>query len=149
MVEIGHEAGVSQPRLSQMFRSKQNLFTDALGLACEEIAEQGIAHLPNPYDADAAAAMVTSLARSNPNVLRLTYHAVAASQDPQIATAVNSALLDFHAALTERGATPQQMNDLSAVWMGAASSLVLRFRTPDEKSIAAKIFPALAPSADG
>lgn len=140
MVEVAQEAGVSQPRLSQMFRSKQNLFIDALRLADEQSDRLFAGARDEPFDEAKTLAFIQWLGREHPNLLRLAFHATAASQDEQIAAVVNARVMNFVTQFEEWGATAEQIRQLNDAWMGLASALVLRPNSPEECEPALQVF---------
>jgi AcrR family transcriptional regulator len=90
--EIAHLAGVSQPYIFRLFRTKQELFIAAVGraferirLAFEEAARHPASDAPVGYDP-----VLASLGRaygellSDRSLLRLQLHAFAACDDPVI-----------------------------------------------------------------
>ena|GEM_PF-658055 len=118
MNHIADEAGVSQPRVSQVFDGKLSAYLAAHDLALSVVMASFDEVHPDRshFDPAAAGATFLTLLRDRPEVIMIVLHTVTAgSVEPRLADAARAALAKLSDMLVDRfGATPKQAADFLA-----------------------------------
>lgn len=117
MNHIADEAGVSQPRISQVFDGKLSAYLAAHEVALEVVVGAfDEVEATQTFDPAAVGGAFLRLLHDNPDMIMVVLHTVSSGQaEPRIADAARGALGQLTDLLANKfGATPQQTRDFLA-----------------------------------
>lgn len=84
LADIAVEAGVSQPRISQIFGNKENAFIEAHRAAANEVIQLLEANASPPYELGRPGAGYAEMLQERPEVLRMIFQALTSAYVPSI-----------------------------------------------------------------
>lgn len=155
MNHIADEAGVSQPRISQVFDGKLSAY-----LAAHEVALDVVlgsfreVEASTSFDPAAVGRTFLQLLHDNPDMIMVVLHTVSSGQaEPRIADAARQALGQLSDLLADRfAATPQQIRDFLA--SGFFTMILVGSGLPDPEATAslnkvAEVTPGVIPPEQG
>ncbi|NNG37900.1 TetR/AcrR family transcriptional regulator [Flexivirga sp. ID2601S] len=110
--EVARYAGVSQPRIIQVFGTKLELFLEAHRYAGDLMLEAFAANLRPPFDAQSVGRTYTDLVMRRPELSLMIFNAFTAADEPRIAQEARRLFLEIVQLLREQGGAGDQ--ELSA-----------------------------------
>lgn len=135
MNHIADEAGVSQPRISQVFDGKLSAYLAAHEIAINAVIEAfEQAPTARTFDPAKVGHVITDLLASNPAVVMMTLHTVCSGQaEPRIADAAREALGNLTEILVNKHkASPAQARDFLAT--GFFTMILISSGLPDPEA---------------
>lgn len=84
LADIAVEAGVSQPRISQIFGNKETAFLKAQQVASDEVLEVLVRHAEAPFSLDKVGAGFRPLVEQRPEILLMVFQMMTSAYVPSI-----------------------------------------------------------------
>lgn len=113
LADIAVEAGVSQPRISQIFGNKETAFLQAQQVASDEVLEVLGAHAGPPYSVERIAAGYRPMIADRPEILQMVIQMMTSSYVPSIREASQRYVNEIIRLVTEQaGGTMADAVDL-------------------------------------
>lgn len=139
LADIAAEAGVSQPRISQIFGSKEAAFLTAHRTAADEVLVLLERHAEPPYSMDKLGAGCLPLLDDRPEVLMMVFQTFASAYVPAIGELARQTIDDVIRIVTER-AGGSHADALEFVERGFFVNAMLTIQARDH----AESYPGLA-----
>lgn len=144
--DIAIQAGVTQPRISQVYGNKLDAFLEAHQRAADTILEHLQAAVEVPFDADKVARRYLELLDGHRDMLLVVQFAVSAAVVPEIGRAARAMMARVWSLLIEAGATPTEAKDFVSMGMLLQSLVAIRAQHfVDEEPALGELLQALLP----
>lgn len=125
--DVGRHAGLSQPRIMQIFGSKLDLFLRVHRYAGDLILEALRTVAEPPFRPEVLGRAYVELVRTRPDLLLVVFHGFSAAKEPAIAAESRRVFFAILQLVRERaGATEEQARDFMARGMLINSALAMR-----------------------
>lgn len=148
--DIAVQAGVTQPRISQVYGNKLDAFLEAHQRASDTVMERLRAAVEVPFNAEAAGRRYLELLEGHRDMLLVVQYAISASVVPEIGRAARGMLSQVWTVLTEAGASPDEAKSFISMGMLLQSLVAIRAQHfVDEEPALGELLHALLPGQAG
>ncbi len=131
--DVAHHAGLSQPRMIQIFESKLAMFLRTHAYAGDLILDAMEAAASPPFRPEALGKAYVELVRTRPELLLVVFHAFSATREPRIAQEARRVFFAIRSLVRERaGADDRQTRDFMARGMLINASLAMQMGDSDD-----------------
>lgn len=112
LADIAAEAGVSQPRISQVFGNKENAFLAAHRKAAEEVLDLFRGSAEPPFPKPTLGADYRALLENRSEALLMMFHGLTSSYVPAIGRECRRTINEFVEIVIKAGGTPEEARTL-------------------------------------
>ncbi|HHV22243.1 MAG TPA: TetR/AcrR family transcriptional regulator [Propionibacterium sp.] len=141
LADIAVEAGVSQPRISQVFGTKENAFVEAYLKAAGEILDMIRAHAQPPYERKDLGDAYQALVNRRPEIFLMIFQGLTSFYVPAIGRTCRWLITEIVDIVTGSGGTPEDARDLleRAFFVHAMMASAMVDHVPDHPGVQAML----------